>query len=140
MGAAVDDVHERHGQHLGVHAAKVVIERQAEKVRRGAGDGHGDAEHGVGAQARFVVGAVKVDEGGVDLYLAQGVLADDVLRDVAEHVVHGLGNAFPLVAFGIAVAQLKGLARTRGCAGGHGSASGMSGFEGHFHFHSGVSA
>ena len=37
--AAVDDVHHRHGQHAGVDAAEVAVERQAERVGRGLGGG-----------------------------------------------------------------------------------------------------
>ena len=64
--AAVEDVHHRHGQHVGVRAADVAVQRQLELVGRGLGDGEADAEDRVGAEPGLVVGAVEVDELGVD--------------------------------------------------------------------------
>ena len=62
VGAAVEDVHHRHRQHVGVGAADVAVQRQAELVGRGLGHGQRHAEDGVGAEAGLVVGAVEVDQ------------------------------------------------------------------------------
>ena len=64
--AAVDDVHHRYGQDVGVGAADVAVERKLELVGRGLGDGQAGAEDRVGAEASLVVGAVEVAELGVD--------------------------------------------------------------------------
>jgi hypothetical protein len=45
------------------HAAEVAVQRQAGFFGRGARHGHADGQHGVGAQAALVVGAVQVDQG-----------------------------------------------------------------------------
>ena len=54
--AAVDDVHHRHRQHVGVGAADVAVERQLELVGGGLGHGQRHAEDGVGAEPALVVG------------------------------------------------------------------------------------
>jgi hypothetical protein len=48
--AAVEHVHHRHRQHVGVGAADVAVQRQAELVGGGLGHGERDAEDGVGAE------------------------------------------------------------------------------------------
>jgi len=140
MGAAVDHVHERHGQHLGVDAAQILMKRQGEKLAGGPGRGHGYAEHGVGPQAALVLRAVQVNQSIVDLHLAQGIHADDGFGDFAVHMFHGLEHALALVPFFIAIAQFQGFARARGRARRHGGPSHMAGFKGNFHFHRGIAA
>ena len=61
VGAAVDDVHHRHRQHVRVRPADVAVQRQVELVGRGLGDGEADAEDRVRAEAGLVVGAVELD-------------------------------------------------------------------------------
>ena len=58
VGAAVDDIHHGHGQLASVHAAKVTVQRQTRFFSSGAGHRHGHGQHGIGAQAAFVLGAV----------------------------------------------------------------------------------
>ena len=66
MRATVDDVHHRHGQILAAHAAQIAVERNARFFSRRASHGHAHGQHGVGAQAAFVLGAVQVDQGLVE--------------------------------------------------------------------------
>ena len=58
MHAAVDDIHHRHRQEMGVGAADIPVERQRGGVGRRLGDREGGAEDGVGAEAGLVEGAV----------------------------------------------------------------------------------
>ena len=69
--AAVEDVHHRHRQHVGVDAAEVAVERQLELVGRGLGHGQRHAEDGVGAEPGLVVGAVEVAQHAVDARAAR---------------------------------------------------------------------
>ena len=62
MGAAVDDVHHRHRQHVGAGAADIAVERQVRFLRRRLGDREADAQDGVGAQAGLVRRAVELDQ------------------------------------------------------------------------------
>ena len=71
--AAVEHVHHRRRQDVGVGAADVAEQRQASLVGRGVGDGERHAEDGVGAEAGLVVGAVEVDERLVDAALVGGL-------------------------------------------------------------------
>ena len=66
VGAAVEHVEHRHRQHVGAGAADVAPQRQVELVGGGPGDGQRHAEDGVGAEPRLGVGAVEVEQGGVD--------------------------------------------------------------------------
>ena len=66
MHAAVEDVHHRYRQHVGVGAADVAVQRQLELGGGGLGDGQRHAENGVGAEPALVVRAVEVDELTVD--------------------------------------------------------------------------
>ena len=75
VDAAVDDVHHRHGQHVGVGAADVAVQRQLQLVGGRPGDGEAGAEDGVGAEAGLVVGAVEVEQGLVDEPLVERLAA-----------------------------------------------------------------
>uniref|UniRef100_A0A0N4ZDA9 LigA n=1 Tax=Parastrongyloides trichosuri TaxID=131310 RepID=A0A0N4ZDA9_PARTI len=98
MCAAVDDVHHWHRQDMGVDAADIAVERQA--GRNGAGLGHGQrhAQHGVGAQARLVLGAVQFDQGFVDAALVLGVHAGQGVEDLAVDGVDRLLDALAAIA------------------------------------------
>ena len=123
VGAAVEDVHHRHGQGLGVHAADVVVEGDIEGVGGSAGAGQGDAEDGVGAQAGLVGGAVELDEHLVDGGLVEDVQAQHGLGDLGVDVLNGAGHALAQVTALVAVAELAGLVHAGGGAGGNGSAA-----------------
>ena len=87
--AAVQNVHHRHGQLLGVDAADVVVQGQAHALRGGLGAGQRHAEDGVGAQIGLVGGAVQLDELLVDGGLVEYVLADESVGDDGVDVLHG---------------------------------------------------
>ena len=57
--AAVDDVHHRDRQHVGVGPADVPVQRQLQLVGGSLGRRQGRAQDGVGTQAAFVVGAIE---------------------------------------------------------------------------------
>ena len=140
VGAAVEDVHHGHGQHLGVGAADVVVQGGAQALGCGLGAGQGGAQDGVGAQAALVGGAVQLDEHLVDGHLIQHVGADQGLGDLGVHVVHGLHHALALVAALVAVPQLAGLIDAGGGAGGHRGAAHSAVLQVDLHLHGGVAA
>ena len=114
--AAVEDVHHRDRQQVGVGAADVTVERQAGRVGRGAGDGQRDAEDRVGAEVRLVGRAVEVDHRLVDEALVVGVEALERRADLLDDTGHGLLHALAAVRL-LAVAQLDRLERSgRGTA------------------------
>lgn len=128
------------GQHLGVDAPQVVVERQAQIRGRGPRAGHGNAEHGVGSQTGLVVSAVQVDKTVVDLHLAQHVQADDRVGYFAVDMLHGLGHALAAVTFFVAVTHFQSFAAAGGCPGRHGGAGALPGLQAHLHFHGGIAA
>ena len=66
MCAAVDDVHHGDRQGAGRHAADVAVERQPERLGRGARRRHGNAQDRVGAELGLVGGAVELDHAPVE--------------------------------------------------------------------------
>ena len=90
----VEDVHHRHGQHVGVDPAEVAVERLLELVGRGLGHGQRHAEDGVRAEAGLVVGAVEIAQDAVDAALLERVEPDehvvDLVVDVPDRVEHAL--------------------------------------------------
>ncbi len=140
MRAAVDHVHHRHGQLHAAHAAQVAVQRQAGLFCGGAGHGHGDGQHGVGAQAALVVGAVQVDQRLVQEGLLGGVQAQHGLGDLGVDVLDGLEHALAQVAALVAVAQFDGFAAAGGGSGGHGRAAHHARFQQHVALDGGVAA
>ncbi len=120
--AAVEDVHHRHGQHVGGGAAEVAVEREAALVRRRVGVGEGDGQDGVGAQPALVLRAVQLDHRAVHRTLVEGVLAGEAIGDLAVDVLHRLEDALTAVP-ALAVSELVGLVDAGAGARGHGRAA-----------------
>jgi hypothetical protein len=78
VGAAVEDVHHRHRQHVRVGAADVAEQRQVRRVGGGTGHRHRHAEDRVGAEPGLVGGAVEVEHRLVDEPLLVGVEAQQL--------------------------------------------------------------
>ena len=124
--AAVEDVHQRNGQYVGVRAAQVLVQRQVGGGCGGVGNGQGDAEDGVGAELGLVGGAVQVDHGLVDAALVGGVEADQGRCDLVDDGVNGLLDTLAEVAALVAVAQLNGFVLAGGGTGRNGSAADLA--------------
>ena len=90
VAAAVEDVHHRHRQHVGVRAADVAEQRQVGGVGGGAGHGERDAEDGVGADLLLVGAAVDGEHLGVDEALLAGVEAEQLGAELVDDGVDGL--------------------------------------------------
>ena len=140
VGAAVDDVHHRHGQDMGVESAEVAVQRDFEGGGGGAGHGHGDAEHGVGAELGLGLGAVEGDHGGIHGGLVAGIHADDRLGDQGIDVLDGLEGALAEIALLVAVAQFEGFIGAGRGAGGHGGAAEDAAGEDDIGFEGGIAA
>ncbi len=106
-----------HGQHAGGGAAQVPVERLAAGLGGGVGDGHGGAEHGVGAEPALVLRAVQVEEEVVELGLLERVHALEGILDLGVEGLHRAQHPFALVALLVPVAQLEGFAAAGGCPG-----------------------
>ena len=122
MGAAIDDVHHRHRQDVGVRSAEIAVERQARRFGGRLGDGERDTEDGVGAKPRLVCRAVELDHRAVDVNLVLGLEPPDGLEEFAVHRLDGALDALAEIALA-AVAQFDGLVGTGGSARRHGSAA-----------------
>ena len=123
VSAAVQDVHHGNGQLLGVGAANVVVQGDAQGLSGSLGASHGCAQDGVGAQTGLVGGTVQLDHSLIDGDLIQNVHADQALSDLSIDILHGSLAALAQVAGLVAVTQLAGLVDAGGSAGGNGSAA-----------------
>ena len=112
VGAAVENVHHRHGQLLGVDTADIVVQAGPQALSGSLGTGQRGAEDGVGPQAALVGGAVQVNEHLVDGNLIQHIGTDQGLGDLSIYVLNRGLNTFAHVAALVAVAQLTGLIDT----------------------------
>ena len=89
VGAAVQHVQHRNGQHVGVGAADGAVERDLEVVRHRLGAGQRDGQHRVGAEPTLVGRPVEVDHGVVDGPLIERVEPADRVGDLTVDVGHG---------------------------------------------------
>ena len=140
VSAAVEDVHHGHGEGLGVDAADIVVEADAQALSGGLGAGQGGTQDGVGAQAALVGGAVELDHGLVDGSLIQHVHAHQALGDLVVDVLHGVEDALAQVAALVAVPELTGLVDAGGGAGGHAGAAHGAVFQVDLHLNGGIAA
>ena len=116
MGAAVQDVHHRHGQKAALAAAQEAIERRflarSGRLRRR----HGNGEDGVRAELRLVFRAVRFEHRAVDESRIRSVDANDRLGERRIDVLDRLQDALAEVASLVAVTQFKRLELARRCA------------------------
>ncbi len=138
--AAVEDVHQRHGQQIRRNAAQISIERRHLRLRGGARGGHGDGQDRVRAQLGFVGRAVQLDHLAIDGALVFRVHAGDGRRDFLDDIRDGLARAFAQVALRIVIAQLDGFVLAGGGAGGNRGAAERTIGEKHVGFYSGIAA
>ena len=138
--AAVDHVHHGHGQLHAAHAAQVAVQGQARLFGGSAGHGHGHGQHGVGAQAALVLGAVEVDQGLVQERLLGGIQAQHGLGNFGVDVFHGLEHALAQVAALVAITHFNGFAAAGGGARRHSGPAHHARFEQHVAFDGGVAA
>ena len=121
--AAVEDVHHRDREQVGVGPADVAEQREVGRVGGGAGDGERDAEDRVGAEARLVGGAVEVDQAPGRRAAARSRRSRAArARSRRARASDGVLDALAAVAGGVAVTQLDRLERAGGGAAGHGGA------------------
>ena len=120
VGAAVEDVHERHGHDARHRAAEIAVERQAGLLGGRARHRQRDAEDGVGAELALVGGAVGVHHLGVHGDLVGGVEPLEPRAEHLVHVPHRLQHALAAVALRVAVAEFRGLVLAGRGAARHG--------------------
>jgi hypothetical protein len=139
MLAAIDDVHHRDGQDVGVRATDVTVEREFARFSGGLGDGERHAEDGIGAELALVRGAIEIDHGLIDAELIEGIHALDFFEDGGVDVFDGLGDALAVVLLA-AIAQFDGFVGAGGSAGGNGGAAEAAVIQNHIDFDGGVAA
>jgi hypothetical protein len=115
--AAVEDVHHRHRQQIGVDPADIAVERQSERIGGGLGGRQADPEDRIGAEPRLVVAAVERDHLRVDRGLVLGVHPDHGFGQLAVGRAHRLADAFTAPLRLIAVAQFDRFVRAGRRAG-----------------------
>ena len=119
----VHHIHHRHRHLIRTHAAKVAVQRQTRFFGCRPGHGHGDRQHGIGAQAGFVLGAVEVDQRFVEKGLLRRVQPQHRFGNFGVDVLYRFAHALAQVAVRVAVAQFDGFTAAGGSAGRHSSAA-----------------
>ena len=119
VGAAVEDVEQRHRQQRRLLAAEVPVQRNAGVRRRSVRHRQRDAEDRVRAELRLVRRAVQLDHRLVERALVAGVHAAHLRRDRLVDVGDRLQHALAAVAPGVAVAQLQRFVDAGRCARWH---------------------
>ena len=114
---AVEDVHHRHRQQVGVGATDVAEQREGRGLGGGVGDRERDSEDGVCAELGLVGRRVEVEHRLVEESLLVGFEALDRRCDGLEDALDGANRALAEVAVA-AVAQFDGLECARGRAAG----------------------
>ena len=140
MGAAVDDIHHGHGEHVGVAATDVFVEGEVEIVGSGLGHSERNTENGVSAEVLLGVGAVEFEHSLVDGNLVERAHANKSVGDGAVDVGNCFEDTLAHVAAFVAVAKLEGFVFAGRSAGGNRCAAECAAFEDYIDFNSGVAA
>ena len=144
VSTAVDHVAHRAGERelLGaVHLGDVLVERHLGVVSSSNANSHGNAEDGVCTELVLEHAvAVESDHGVVDFGLLGRVHADNLLRNLLVHVIHGLEDALAEELALVAVAEFASFAFTGGSTARNSSVTLHAVFEGNINFESGIAA
>ena len=138
MSAAVDDVHHRNGERVGVAATDVAIEGQTESVGSSLGTSEADAEDGVGTELALGGSAVQSQHLVVQCALVQHAVTLEGGSDDFVHVLHSLQGTLAEVAVLVAVAEFEGFVLTSAGTGGNSSTTHYTIFQNHVDFYSRV--
>ena len=112
VSTAVDDIHHRNREDIGVGAAEIPVERDLELSCSSLGNRERNTEDSVSTEVRLGRGAVELDHLLVDSPLLESIHSDDCGSNDIVDVLDSLENALAAVALGIAVAKLKSLVFT----------------------------
>ena len=126
------------GEHVGVAATDIFVEREVEIVGGSLCNSKRNAEDGVGAEVALGVGAVEGEHLLVDGDLVKGAHAFEGFGDGAIYVGNGFENALAHVAGFVAVAELESLVDAGGGAGGHRCATESAAFQNYIDFDGGI--
>ncbi len=115
MRAPVDHVRHRNRQHLRIRPAKILEQRNPNRLRRRFGGGQRNRQNGVSSKLGFCFRAIQIEHDAVHRQLIERINTSQRRQDFARHILHGLRDALAAVAFRITVPQLDGfvLARAR---------------------------
>ncbi len=138
MGAAIENIHHRHRQQLGVGAANVTIKRQTALIRRRTGHGQGNAQNGVGPQTPLVLGTIDVDHLLIHRHLIKHLHADHGIGQFAVDGIHRLGDALAQITALVAITQFHRLTGAGGSPGWHRSTAQTALFGKDLHLHGGI--
>src|SRR3546814_10114543 len=86
MRAAMEDVHNGDRDLHGTATTEITVERQAGIIGCGTCYRHAGGQHGIGAQAAFRFGTVKVDKSTVDKGLLLGIQSHKRFGDFSVQV------------------------------------------------------
>ena len=114
--AAVDHVHQRHGQRASRLATEGAVQRLAGVGSRGLRDSEGAAEDCVRTEPALVRRSVELDQDPVELALVGGIETDGGARDLAVHVGDRAEHALAEVHGRVAVSKLHCLVLAGGRA------------------------
>ena len=103
MGAAVNDVHHRHGHVKRSVTAQVTIQGQTSIGCRGMGNGHGNGQYRVGAQPALVFRAVEFQHCPIDAGLVAGFHTNQLRAQDILYIAYCLQHALAAVAAGVVV-------------------------------------
>src|SRR5437660_7386239 len=144
VGAAIDDVHHRHG-HDGLATVaerlpEIAIERQPCIARRGVRARNRYSEQRVGAEPALVLRAVELDQPAIDAGLVARVVAEQRLPQHGVDMLHRREHALAAVALLVAIAQLDRFARPGGSTRRDRRSAGNTRIEDDVGFHGGMAA
>ena len=118
MGTAVQNVHHRHRQHIGIYASHIPVQRHVVMSCRRPGCCPGHCQHGICPQGGFIGCTVQSAHAPVDPVLIQSTLGNQRRRQHMVYIGYCLANAFPIVA-AFLIPQLHCLKHAGGCTAGH---------------------
>ena len=140
MRAAVDDVHHRNRQFVGVAAANVAIQGETKQIGSSFCGSKADAEDSVSTEFGFGRRAVELDHLVIESTLIEDAIADERGSNDLIDVRNSFERAFAEVATFVAVAELESFILAGGCAGRNGCATDHAALENDIDFDSRIAA
>ena len=138
--AAIQDVHHRNRQNLGICTADVLVQRLSVVISSSSCASQGNRQRSICTQVALERRAIEIQHNLVNLGLAGNIHADQLRSDLGVDILNSLQNSLAAETLLITITELKSFPLTGRSTRRNNCASKCTGFSGNFAFNSRVAA
>ena len=138
--AAVENIHHRYRQSLGIHTANITIQRHTQACSRSLSHRQRSTENGISAQFTLIRSTIQLQQQLVNSHLIKSQLADQSRCDDLTHILHSLAYTLAQETVLVTVTQFHCLVYAGRCTGRHSGTPQRAILQHYLYFYSRIAA